>query len=180
MAVTIWRYLLVDRIGITGTIVGEKLYKHLYGQFSTMEQEEKNLLPGGRIIRRPAKYSVRLDYYPEYSWKKAGRRKIVDLTLGAYKIPGKKSGGRYITLTLYPSQFRGEEFADFKSTFNALFDPITYPLLYQTGRVNYLELAVDSHTHKHHGFLPYRKYCTQSSIFKEKSGHLGSTYIGSV
>lgn len=180
MAVTIWRQMLVDRIGITGKIPSQDLYKHLFAQLHSMKEEQKTLLPTGKVIVRKNKYSIRLDYYTAFTLKKAGRRKIADLTLGAYKNSGKKTGGRYITLTLYPSQFRGEEFAHFKNIFNTLFDPVTYPQLYQTGKVNYLELAVDSHTHKHHSFLPYRKYCAKSSIFKEADGYLGSTYIGSV
>lgn len=180
MAVTIWRQLLVDRVGITGQIQGFSLYKYLQGQIRAMKEEQKTFLPTGKITTTKNKYSIRLDYYAVYTWKKAGRRKIADITLGAYKIPGKKSGGRYLTLTLYPSQFQGEEFANFKSIFSSLFDPVTYAVLYHTGKVNYLELAVDSHSHKQHSFLPYRKYCTDSKIFEETNGHLGSTYLGSV
>jgi hypothetical protein len=179
MAVNIWRYLLVDRIGITGVIPSAALYKHVYGQFFTMNEEQKLLLPGGKIKIRKNKYSMRLDYYTEYTHKTAGRRKIADITLGSYKISGKKSVDRYLTLTLYPSQFQAGEFEHFKSVFDALFEPITYSLLHHTGRVNYLELAADSLSHKHHGFLPYRKYCTKSHIHKEDDGHLGTTYLGS-
>lgn len=179
MAVTIWRRLLVDRIGITGVISTGDLYKHVYGQFFTLEYEQKQLLPEGKIKIRMNKYSMRLDYYPAYTYKKAGRRKIADITLGVNNIPGKKALHRYMTLTLYPSQFLAGDFDNFKSVFDALFHPISYSLLYQKGRVNYLELAADSLSHKHHGFLPYRKYCTKSDIYKEKNGHLGTTYLGS-
>jgi hypothetical protein len=179
MAVSIWRYLLVDRIGITGVIPSVELSKHVYGQFFTMKDEQKLLLPGWKIMVRKNKYSTRLDCYAAYTWKKAGRRKIADITVGANKLPGKKTLHRYMTLMLYPSQFRAHEFEHFKSVFDMLFDPITYSLLYQTGKVNYLELAADSLSRKHHSFLPYRKYCTKSDIYKEDDGCLGTTYLGS-
>ena len=90
MAVNVWRYMMIDRIGITGVIQSEGLYKHCYGQFFTMKDEQKQLLPGWKIIVRKSKYSTRLDCYAAYTWKKAGRRKIADITVGANKLPGKR------------------------------------------------------------------------------------------
>ena len=179
MAVSIWMYLLVDRVGITGVIPSVQMYKHVYGQFFTMEDEQKQLLPGGKIKIRKNKYSMRLDYYAEYTHKKAGRRKIADITLGANKLPGKKTLHRYLTLTLYPAQFHVGDFEHFKTVFNALFDPITYSALFQAGKVNYLELAADSLFYEHHSFLPYRKYVKKSNIYKKGESYLGTTYIGS-
>ena len=179
MAVSIWRNLLVDRIGITGVIPSVEMYKHVYGQFFTMKDEQKLLLPGWKIMVRKNKYSTRLDCYAAYTWKKSGRRKIADITISVTKLSGKKTPHRYMTLTLYPSQFQADEFEHFKSVFDMLFEPITYLLLYQTGKVNYLELAADWLSRKHHSFLPYRKYCTKSEIYKEGDGYLGSTYLGS-
>ena len=182
MAVHIWRRLLVDRIGITVVIPSGELYNHVFGQLYTMEEEQKQFLPGGIIKIPPNKnkmYPVRLDYYAAYTYKKAGRRKILDITVGAPKLFGKTTPHRHMTLTLYPSQFQAGEFENFKSVFDTLFDPIAYSMLYHTGKVNYLELAADSLSHMHHGFLPYRKYCTKSHIHKEDDGYLGTTYLGS-
>jgi len=182
VAVNIWRYLLVDRIAITGVIPSIELYNHVFGQLYTMEAEQAQFLPGGKIIIAPNKnkmYPVRLDYYAEYTYKKVGRRKILDITVGAPKLFGKKTPHRYMTLTLYPSQFQAGEFENFKSVFDTLFDPITYSMLYHTGKVNYLELAADSLSHRHHGFLPYCKYVKVSDIYKSAAAQLGTTYIGS-
>ncbi|WP_220635663.1 replication initiation factor domain-containing protein [Georgfuchsia toluolica] len=169
----------MDRIGITVVISGQNLYKHVYGQFYSMRDEQKQLLPEGKIKIRQNKYSMRLDYYAAYTHKKAGRRKIADITLGANKLPGKLALHRYMTLTLYPSQFQDGEFDHFKSVFDMMFDPIMYPVLFQTGKVNYLELAADSLSHNHHSFLPYRKYVTKSDIYKKGDSYLGTTYLGS-
>lgn len=179
MSVTIWRGLLVDRIGIKVVIPSPDLSKHVYGQLFSMVELQGEFLLDGKIFVCFGEHSTRLDYYAAYAHKPAGRRKIVDITVSAYKQPGKTSVHRYLTLTLYPSQFRGNDFENFKSAFDMLMGAITYSGLYHMGKVTYLELAADSLTHKQHSFLPYRKYVSKSKIWTEADGHLGTTYVGS-
>lgn len=180
MSVTIWRRLRVDRIGIIVVIPSPDLFKHVYGQLFSIEEMQAELLPAGRIFVREKGYTTRLDYYPAYTHKKAGRRKIVDITVSGYKAKGKTNLSKYLKLMLYPSQFHAGEFEHFKSVFDKLMGDISYSGLYHMGKVTYLELAVDSLTHKQHSFLPYRKYVKESDIWQEKDGHLGSTVVGSL
>ena len=176
----LWKPLVVDRIGITFVIPDEDLYNHIYGQLFTFKEEQGTYLPSGKIVIRKNPHCTRLDYYPAYSHKKAGRRKIADLTVGSCSKPGKGVTHKYFTLTLYPSQFQVGEFEHFKSNFDLLFNPLSYLQMHESGTVNYLELAADSLSQKHHSFLPYRKGCKNSSIyFDSKTGQLGTTYIGS-
>ena len=179
MTVNIARKLVVDRIAIKLVLGAPEYVQFIREAMESMEEMESTLLPSGRIILRKNQYQWRLDYYPQYIWKKAGRRKIVDLILGAYKAPGKKAIDHYLRLTLYPSQFRGEEFQHFKHTLDLLFDMFTYDMFYMVGMVTYLELAWDTLSHKNHEFLPYRKWCTKSEIQVEDTGFHGTLYVGS-
>lgn len=180
MAVTIWRELRVDRIAMTMVIVSEDLYKHVYGQLYGLQDEQAQVLPQGKIIVRNEKYSTRLDYYAAYTYKKAGRRKVADITVGANKLPGKLGLHRYLTLTLHPSQFHIGDFENFKWAFDTLFGDLTYTMMFHTSKVNYLELAIDSLSQKHHSFLLQQNYMKASSIWEEHNGHLGSTCVGSL
>jgi hypothetical protein len=171
---------MIDRIGITAILGDQGMYSNMLQQLDGMAGMQDEILPDGKIIIRKHGYRVRLDYYPEYSKKKAGRRKILDISIGCTKNPKTNAIHAYFTLTLYPSQFENDEFHAFKWRFDALFDPMTYSSLFQIGKVNYLELAKDSYSNLSHSFLPYQKYVRDSLIYTEKSGHLGTTYLGSV
>lgn len=151
-----------------------------YGQLYSMQEEQKEFVPNGKIIVRKAKYTTRLDYYPAYGKKKSEHRKIADITIGANKIKGIPKLYRHFTLTLYPPKFCGEEFLRLQEMLSMLLPDLNHVKLFEFGKVTYLELAIDSHSHKCHSFVPYRKYCTSSRIHKEPSGHLGTTYLGSV
>jgi hypothetical protein len=146
-----------------------------------MVEMQPELLPAGKmiVIKDKKKHTTCLHYYAAYTHKEAGRREIVDITLGAYKLPGKTNVYRYLTLTLYPSQFQGGEFEHFKWIFDNLMGDITYSGLYHMGKVTYLELAADSLSQKQHSFLPYRKYVSKSNIWQEANGPFGTTYVGS-
>ncbi|HQR02851.1 MAG TPA: hypothetical protein PK974_01940 [Rhodocyclaceae bacterium] len=161
--------------------MSQDLYKHVYSVLHWMtEKEQQHLLPGGRMMLSPEEYTTRLDYYPVYSHKKADRRKIADITIGAHGIPGLKTVHRYLTLGLYPSQFKAGEFEHLQALLDLYLDDINYAKLYAYGKVNHLELASDTLTQKHHSFIAYRKYCSKSHIYKDDDGYLGTTYIGSL
>ncbi len=170
---------MIDRIGITIGIDSEDKYKMVYSQLYSMTDEQKHFVPNGKIIVRKGKYTTRLDYYPAYGKSKSERRKIADITIGANKIEGMLGLYRHLTLTLYPQNFRDEEFLRFQEMLSLLLPDYDYAKLFELGKVNYLELAVDNYSHKCHSFLPYRKGCVNSEIFKESTGHLGTTYLGS-
>lgn len=106
MSVTIWRRLLVDRIGIK-VLINPDLYKHVYGQFFSMVEMQPELLPAGKmiVIKDKKTHTTCLHYYAAYTHKEAGRREIVDITLVAYKLPGKTNVYRYLTLTFVPVQW---------------------------------------------------------------------------
>ena len=83
-------------------------------------------------------------------------------------------------LTLCPSKFRGDEFDQFKETLGLLLPDFNYEKLYQTGKVNYLELACDTLSHRKNRFLPYRRGCVKSKVWIDAvEGHQGTTYLGS-
>ncbi len=178
MALNKIRSLLVDRIGITVKIGSQNLYKFAYAQLYSMKDEQKQFVPSGMIKVRKNKYWTRLDYYAAYAHKKAGRRKIADITIGANKQAGQSALHRYLTLSQYPSQFHVGEFDAFKWVLETMLPEFNYAKLYTTGKVNYLELASDTLSQKHHSFLPYRKYCNKSNIYK-KGAYCGATYVGS-
>jgi hypothetical protein len=176
----IQRRLLIDRISMLVVVGSQDLHKFLYAQFNYMFEYQSDFHPpGGKIKISKNKYTTRLDYYSEYTYEKPGRRKIADITLGATKISGQQKLYWYLTLTLYPSQFRTGEFQHFKYAFDKVFHEHPYSLLFNQGRVNYLELAADLLSHQNHSFLPHRKYFRDSRIWKEKDGYCGSTYLGS-
>ena len=178
MAVHIWRYLLIDRIGIIVVIGADDLHKYAYSQMYSMQAQQSALLPGGRIKVKKDKYWTRWDYYPTY--KKTPKRRIAEITVGKTKLFGNETPYRYFVLDLYPSKFYVGEFEHFKQVLCQILPKFAYEKLYQNGHVNYLELASDSLSHQHHSFIPIRKYCTDSMIFKEENGHLGTTYLGSI
>ncbi len=173
MALNKIRSLIVDRIGITVKIGSQNLYKFAYGQLHLIRDEQHQLLPDGKIKLNYKKYNTRLDYYTAYSHKRAGRRKIASI------IVGTSHKHRYFSLTLFPSQFQLGEFEHFQCVLEMMLPDFHYSKLYATGNVTYLELASDTLSQSHHSFLPYRKYSNTSSIYKEKSGCLGTTYVGS-
>jgi hypothetical protein len=177
MPISYWRKLLVDRIAITVVIGGVDLYGFVYGQLFAMQDEQEQLFPCGRIRLVKKKYVTRLDFYPVY--KKSDRRRIADITIGANKTFDGKSLHRHFTLTLYPSKFKVDEFDQFKEVLETLLPDFKYSKLFETGKVNYLELAADSFSHVNHSFIAYRKYCKDSSIYKREDGTLGTLYLGS-
>lgn len=170
--------LVVDRIAITVVIPSPNLYKVVIAQFWGMSDIQADILPNGKMVVRDEEYCTHLYYYPEYESKKK-RRCIASMTLGANKLFGGKSLHRYFTLTLYPSQFRGNEFDHFKTVLGQLLPDFSYENLYSNGKVNYLELASDTLSHKNHSFLPYRKYSVNSAIYKDGES-LGTVYLGGV
>ncbi|MDR3368096.1 hypothetical protein [Rhodoferax sp.] len=176
MAVEVWRHLLVDRIAITVTMKSLDLYKFALSQLYGLVDIQKDLLPLGRIFVRKEEYCTRLDYYPEYKMKQT-RRCIANITVGSNVLFGKGGVHRYFKLTLYPSQFQGEDFDRFKSVLEDHLPDFNYKRLHMYGKVNYLELALDSLTHPNHTFLPYQKYVNISQIYPETDGTMGTTYI---
>ncbi|OOG58897.1 replication initiation factor domain-containing protein [Polaromonas sp. C04] len=176
---SIWKRLLVDRISITVVIGSKDFYHQTENRLYTLKAKQPALLPLGKIKVFQGQYLRRLDYYAAYGKSKASKRKIADIKVGANRLFGGKSMHRYFSLTLYPSQFKAGDFQTFKDLLTAVMPEFNYAKLHQTGKVTYLELAADSLTHKHHSFLPYRKYTKTSKIWKEDGGHLGTTYIGS-
>lgn len=180
MGIHLYRELLVDRIGITVSIPSPDLYGFALEGLESFKSEPSFHIPGGKAKRWKDKYTTRMDYYASWSHKKAGRRKIAEITVGSHGTPAKKKINRYLTLGLYPSQFKAGEFEHLQAVLNKFLPEFAYGKLYHTGRVNYLELAADTFSQQHHSFLPWRKYVTVSEIYKEKgTGERGTTYIGS-
>lgn len=176
----LWTPMMVDRICIVCVIPSNDLYAFALGQLYGAAELQKAYVPDGKIIviNNADKFTTRMEYYPAFKSKKNNRR-IADITMGGPKLFGGAKTHKYFALTLYPSQFRGDDFETFKEMLDVLFDQLNYANLYATGKVNYLELTKDSLSHPHHSFLPYRRYCTKSEIWKEPNGHLGTTYVGS-
>jgi len=166
--------LLLDRIGITVVIGDKDAYYKLQAKFYSMQKMQGQLLPQGKIKVNKKEYEMRLDYYA--SFNKPDRRKIADITIGTYILNGVIK--RYFKLTLYPSQFKAGDFDRFKEILETELPDFRYEKLYYTGRVTYLELAVDSLTHKNHTFLPLRLYCSKSWIYPRKDGTRGTLYLG--
>jgi hypothetical protein len=150
---------------------------HVYGQLDYMVKYSAEVFPFWKILLWKVKYATRVDFYAAYTWKKSGRRKVAEIEVGPYKVGGQKS--QYMKLTLYPLHFNDDEFELFKEKFDLLMSHITYAQLYVASNVSYLELSADALSHAHLSFLPYRKYCRKSSIYKEKDGSLGTLYVGS-
>ena len=172
---------MIDRISMLVAIPSEDLYKFMYSQLFSMRDEKKTIVPDGniQICFDKVKYTTRLDYYPEFANVKGGKRKIADITIGKNKIQGQETVYRHLTLTLYPSKVKGNEFERFKENLNILFQEHGYPAFYNNAKVNYLELAYDSNSEVNHSFLPYQSYISRSSVYKEKDGSCGTLYIGS-
>ncbi|MHB8848160.1 MAG: replication initiation factor domain-containing protein [Burkholderiales bacterium] len=173
----IWTRIFIDRIGMTIAIGDKDYFGVMMGIMDCWVLDVKPY-PNGKVIKSKYKYTTRYDYYSEYKHKATGGRKIVDITFG-YRPTGPKVVHLYITLTLYPSQFRGDEFARFKELFDAISNDITYEDFFNTARVNYLELAVDSLTHENHSFIPDYKYAKGSRVFHGNNNYLGTLYLGS-
>lgn len=166
----------MDRIAITVVMKSKDLYDFAYSQLYGIAALEKDLVPKGKITVVHEQYCTRLSYYPAYN--KNEKRRIAVITVGANILFGVGKLHRYFTLTLHPSQFKGQEFADFKETLSVLLPEFNYEKLFYTGKVNYVEFAADSHTHQKNSFLPYRKYCKESDVWPEPNGDLGTTYLG--
>ncbi len=179
MSVEVRRRLLIDRISMLVELGSEELYKFVYAQLHGMQDEQASLLPTGKILVRYQKYKTRLDWYPQYTHSRSGRRKIADIEIGATKIKGQVALYRFLKVTLYPSQFRSDELAHFRFVFDTLLQEFTYAGLFAHGKVTSLELAADTLSHQQHSFLPYRTHSRASSIFIQDDGHHGTTYIGS-
>lgn len=180
----IHRHLLVDRIGILIVIGDKDLYSFALGQLYGMAKLHAEIVPGGKIVVIKEKYARRLEYYPEYH-SKAKNRKAAEITVGA-NIPfgGKGSAGskalyRWFKLTLAPDEFEPGEFKHFQSMLELFLPDFNYPKLFETGKVNYLELAADTFWHPIEGLLPYRKYVKKSDIFHDSDGEPGTIYLGS-
>jgi hypothetical protein len=180
VSMAIWRGLLVDRICILVVIQSKVLYHQTESQLYKFAPHKSEWVPTGDIKVFQEKYLKRLDYYAQYGYAKGSKRKIAEIKVGANFLFGGKVLHRYLSLTLYPSQFNTGEFETFKTALNLVMPEFNYPKLFHTGNVNCLELAIDSLTHRHHSFLPYRKCCRDSGIWNEDDGHLGTTYLGSV
>lgn len=179
MALNKIRSLIVDRIGITVVIGSKDLFHKAESQLYKLMAKQSVWVPSGKINVTQEEYLKRLDYYAEFGKSAASKRKIADITVGANKLFGGKKVHRYLKLTLYPSKFKVGDFETFKDALKTEMPDFNYSKLYYAGNVNYLELASDTLSQTHHSFVPYRKYCNKSEIFKENDGYLGTTYIGS-
>jgi hypothetical protein len=171
--------MLVDRITIKVATKSKELHGFAVAQLYGMADMQKMFVPKGKIIVIPSQYRKRLEYYPEYQSKKSNRR-AADIDVGAFVPSGKGKLQMDFRLTLYPSNFRGNEFEQFKETLALLMPEFNYEKLYLTGKVNYLELACDTLSHHKNRFLPYRKGCAKSKVWINAiDGHQGTTYLGS-
>ncbi len=170
MGLSIWTPLVIDRVHMTVSL-DEAHHKFAYGQlhFFAEKDMQKQLVPEGQIKLIPKDYVTQLHYYPQKG------RKIADITVGVTK-----SKHRYFTLGLYPSKFGAGEFDAFKSHTSPLLASLAYEQLFHSSKISYIELATDSLSKKAHSFIPFRRYCNTSSIFMDKQGELGTTYLGSV
>ena len=168
MSLNIWVFLLVDRIHINVGIVAADLYGFVVAQLKGMEDIQGKLVPDGKIIVTENYSWTRMDYYPTKT------KKIAEVWVGTTKTKH-----RYFKLVLYPSKFKQGQFEHFKWVLDMLLPDFKYQKLFDTGRVSYIELAIDSLTHAAHSFIPFRAMSNKSSIFVEKTGVKGSTYVGS-
>lgn len=165
-----WVWLGVDRIHLTVGIGDQSLYKFILGQLYFMVEKDTQcqLVPHGKITIKPEQYVTRLSYYPSKD------RQIASITIGTTKMKHK-----YFTLSLFPSKFSANEFEVLREVVGLLLPDVSYANLYQTARVSYLELAVDSLSHAAHTFIPFRSRCNISNIHQDKAGMMGTTYLGS-
>lgn len=168
MTVGIWYRLILDRIHLSMTIVSKEHYGIVMGQLEEMKAMQAQLAPQGKISIRKKKYSTRLDYHPR---KKGG--KIADIEVGV--TPEKHM---YFRLGLYPSKFRDTDFEVLKSQLDALFNHGFYESVYETARVSYIELAVDSLKLERANLIPFRSRTNQSFIHENKDGSKGAVYLG--
>src|SRR5450759_4289811 len=121
MAVTIWRWLLIDRIHMSVGIGSKDLYGLVLSQLYGLKDIQADLVPNGKITINSGKYQTRLNYYPV---KK--KDKIADIVIGVTK-----SKHLYFTLCLYPTKFGPGEFEQFKETMSILLpEEFNYQRLY--------------------------------------------------
>jgi hypothetical protein len=168
MSLDIWRRILIDRISMNISIDNNDLYGFAWGQTIEVHYLRKELFPSWQIVLKKDSKMVRISFYPEEN------RKIADIEVG------RQYNHRYIKLGLYPSIFRGMEFSRVKELLKLLFDPLDYERFFLGSHISYIELAIDSLTRPAHSFIPFRAKTNHSSIFIDKLGAKGTTYLGSM
>ena len=168
MALHAWRYLVIDRIHISVGIGSKELHGFAVSQLKGLKDIQNDLVPNGKITLSLNDYVTRLNYYPTKKLKAA------EIAVGVTK-----SKHCYFRLGLYPAKFQKGQFEHFKKMLGDLLPDFCYPKLFETGRVSYVEWAVDSLSHAAHSFIPFRAKCSCSSIFIDQHGTMGSTYVGS-
>lgn len=168
MTVTIWRWLLIDRIHMSVGIGSKDLYGFALSSLKGMKDIQADLVPNGKITITSGQFRTRLNYYPTM------QEKIADIEIGVTK-----SKHRYFRLGLYPTKFGPGEFEHFKMVLDTLLPEFNYQRLFDSANVSYIELAADSLSHIAHSFIPFRGKCNCSHIFVDQEGNKGSTYLGS-
>lgn len=163
----IWLELLVDRIHINIPLP-EWYYSLCIGQLWEMTNIAKDLLPSGKIKVWKEGYATYLHYCPS-------KKPIAEIIVGSTKTQH-----RYLSLCLFPSQFRGNEFSVFKEQWDLFSPDLSYASLFEKGRVAYIEVALDSLSLARENLIPFRAYSRISDVYLENdTGHRGAVTLGS-
>lgn len=171
MGVGIWKTLQLDRIHQTLKIKSAEEYGVLLGQLDEMWSIQKQFLPEGRIGRGSKGFQSWVNYFP----RKKGRS-IANLEVGIMDVDH-----RYIRLTMYPSNFQGNDFSKLKTHLNIFFGGGSnfYENLYLNARVSYIELAADSLTLQRNNLILFRRRTRCSRVKHLPDGTYGTSYLGS-
>lgn len=169
MAVNIFRSLVVDRIRFFVYVSAKDLYSHVWSQLYEIAAMKKELLPNGIIsVSKDQHCKTRLRYCPQ------ARRCIASIEIGV--APDNK---KYFSLDLYPTRFRGGEFANFKELLKIFLEDFNYAKLFYTAKISYLELAADSLSRAMGDFLAFRAK-TGSSKVHLLPDDTGGVYLGAL
>lgn len=104
-----------------------------------------------------------------------GKHTIADIVLGS-----SKSGKKYLSLQLFPPNFKEGNFERFKKDLSVIIPELTYEFLYFNGRVAYIELARDCLSLDRKNIIPYRSHTRSSNVYIEKAtGYRGTITLGS-
>lgn len=159
--------LVIDRIHMTVGVTSKKLYSYLISQLYGLLDIQGTLLPKGKLSIIKEDYETRLDFWPVKG------RKIAEVICGSTK-----SKHLYFKLVLYPAKFRHGEFEHIKFLIEVLLSKWSYPILFSTANVPYVEIARDFLNKDYLAYFPYFPGARKSEVVFEKNGDKGSTYIG--
>jgi hypothetical protein len=176
MGVDIQVRLNIDRIKIN-VVVGKTMFIQIKDQLWTLQKHYKQTFLGGvmKIVKQD-EFLMRCNFYIKNGNKV--NRMIAQIIAESSILFGKGTVQRYVSLTLFPSNLRGQDFGKFKSLLNQHVPHMNYAKLYEFGKVTYIEFAIDLLSHKAHSFIPYCQYCKTSKVWVEADGTLGTTYLG--